>query len=103
MIHQKRASSIVFFRTALIRNPLTTTQVGMPKNSWEVAVLISTNNQNAQWAINSNKFPNLKETSCFKLKKAMKESMAVMSYLRKGMKTPIKLPVIRPFHTRVSP
>ena len=52
-----------------------------------------------QWAINNNKFLNLKEMFCFKLKKAMKESMAVMSYLLKEMKTLIILLVIRPFYT----
>jgi len=71
----------------------------MPKNTWEVAVPVSTNHPNAQWAINNNKFLNLKEMFCFKLKKAMKESMAVMSYLLKEMKTLIILLVIRPFYT----
>ena len=38
----------------------------MTKNSWEAAVPVSTNNLNVQWAINSNKFLNYKEMSCFK-------------------------------------
>jgi len=65
VITQKRASSIVFYRTALIRN-LLTIPVEMPKNSWEVAVPVSINNPKEQWAINNNKFLKLKEMYCFK-------------------------------------
>ena len=75
----------------------------MPKNSWEVVVPVSINNPNAQWAINSSKFLNHKETSCFKLKKAMKELMVAMLYLQKEMKTAIKLSLVIPFLTRMSP